>query len=313
MDDKGSKYYYSRLTDDEKDIYNRICTSLLNFEPKLFINRASYTDIHKILNAVLFDNPVFFYLNSNGIMIARGPLGIELRFGYDYSQSDADALWQKAQSRIDDFMTRIKPNMKPLAKQIEAHRWMQQNIKIAQQPYDKTCFSLVGALVKGECVCEGFAHAYKLICDRLHLASIIVTGVGHLPDGSSQLHAWNITRIDGVTAHIDVTWDTIYGLGSYDYFNLTDDEISVDHEFDRAVYPKCDNNSLGYFSINKLVAKDLSELINLIKKNAHNDFFSVKLEFQWENEYFRKCGFPQGQVRYNKARNIVFYKKYSCT
>ena len=83
MDDKGSKYYYSRLSTDEKDIYNNISNALLKFEPTLSIKNISSLDIHKILNAVLFDNPVFFYLNSRGIMIARSQFGLQLQFKYD--------------------------------------------------------------------------------------------------------------------------------------------------------------------------------------------------------------------------------------
>ena len=309
MDDKGSKYYYSRLTEDEKVVYNRICEALLCFESTLVVNQISSVSIHKILNSVLFDNPVFFYLNSDGIMIAKSPMGLKLIFRYDYSKSEADAMWHAAQSRIDDFMTQIKPGMKPLAKQIEAHRWMQKNIKIAEKPYDKTCFSLVGALVKGTCVCEGFAHAYKLICDRLHLASIIVTGTGHLPDGSTELHAWNITRIDGITAHIDVTWNTIFGVGAYDYFNLTDDEIAVDHEFDRSIYPSCTSKSLSYFTLNGLVANNESELRSIVAENFSKDFFSVQLEFPCDTYCLARCCFPRGEIRLNKARNIVSYKK----
>ena len=309
MDNKGSKYYYSHLTEDEKGIYNLICEALLRFEPTLSVKRVSSANMKKILNAVLFDNPVFFYLNSSGVMFARSTFGLQLMFHYDYSRSEAEAMWQTAQSKIDEFMTRIKPGMKPLAKQIEAHRWMQQNIRIAEQPYDKTCFSLVGALIKGSCVCEGFAHAYKLICDRLHLASIIVTGTGHLPDGSTELHAWNITRIDGVTAHIDVTWDTIFGLGSSDYFNLTDDEIAVDHEFDRGMYPPCTSNSFSYFAMNQLVAHNESQLRNIVAANRHKEFFSVKLEFPCNTYCLARCGFPRGELRLNEARNIVSYKK----
>ena len=104
MDDKGSKYYYSRLADNEKDIYNRICEALLRFEPTLSVEGASSTDMQKILNAVLFDNPVFFYLNSRSVMIARSPFGLQLMFRYDYTKSEADAMWQTAQSKIDEFM-----------------------------------------------------------------------------------------------------------------------------------------------------------------------------------------------------------------
>ena len=310
MDDKGSKYYYSRLSDGEKEIYNSICEALLRFEHVLSIRDASSMDIHKIINAVLFDNPVFFYLNSRRVMIGKSPFGLKLMFSYEYSKAEAQSLWQTAQNKIDRFIqTYIKPNMKPLARQIEAHRWMQQNIVMAKPPYDRECFSLVGALVKGCCVCEGFAHAYKLLCDRMYIASIIVTGTGIKPDGTTEAHAWNITRIDGVTAHIDVTWDTIYGEGSYDYFNLSDDEIAVDHIFDRSVYPKCTENNLNYFKLNGLIAHDRDELCRIIANNRQKAVFSVKLEFECNASYLAGCGFPPGKLRYNTARNIVLFSR----
>lgn len=185
MNDSGAKYYYSRLTDDEKEIYASICKALLNFEPVLTLRHALMGNMQKILNAVLFDNPVFFYLNRKRVAISKSPFGLILVFRYDYSRPDAEAMWQTAQKRLDQFMGMcIKPNMNSLAKQIEAHRWMQQNIKIAKAPYGRECFSLVGALVKGRCVCEGFAHGYKLICDRMHIASIIVTGTAIKEDGT---------------------------------------------------------------------------------------------------------------------------------
>lgn len=310
MNDSGARYYYSRLTDNEREIYESICKALLSFEPALTLRHAPIGNMQKILKSVLFDNPVFFYLNRKRVAVLQNPFGLTLVFQYDYSRPDAEAMWQTAQIRLDRFMERcIKPNMNSLAKQIEAHRWMQQNIKIAKAPYGRECFSLVGALVKGCCVCEGFAHGYKLICDRMHIASIIVTGTAINADGTREAHAWNITRIDGVTAHIDVTWDTIYGVGSYDYFNLSDDEIAADHIYDRSLYPRCEKNNINYFKLNKLVAYNKSELCSIIANNRQREFFSVKLEFQCDAGLLSECGFPSGRLRYNAARNIVSFAK----
>ena len=310
MDNTGSKYYYSRLNDGQKRVYNDICGALLRFEPMLNVRRISAAEISKVMNYVLLDNPVFFYLNKKRVATAKTIFGLTLMFHYDYSENDAKIMWQKAQSVLDEFMqTRINPNMPPLAKQIEAHRWIQQNIKTANAPYTPECFSLVGALINKTCVCQGFAQTYKMICDRLHLASIIVSGTAIKPDKSTEPHAWNITRIDGVTSHIDVTWDTVCGIGSYDYFNLTDDEISADHIFDRTVYPKCNDNSLGYFTLNQLVARSECELKSLIAANRQKPHFSVKLEFPCTAPFLANCGFPPGELRYNEARNIVFYKR----
>lgn len=40
MKDNGSRFYYSRLTDGEKNLYDRICEALLRFEPALSIHAA---------------------------------------------------------------------------------------------------------------------------------------------------------------------------------------------------------------------------------------------------------------------------------
>jgi len=56
-------------------------------------------------------------------------------------------------------------------------------------------------------------------------------------------HAWNIVNIGGKYRHIDVTWDDpefdLEGSIWHDYFSLTDDQVSRDHRWNQALYPKC--------------------------------------------------------------------------
>ena len=179
--------------------------------------------------------------------------------------------------------TRIRPGMPPLARQIEAHRWMQQHIRIADGADTREQHSAVGALVQGSCVCEGFAHAYKLLCDRLHLASILVTGTARRPDGVVEPHAWNITRLEGITAHID-------------------------HCFDGDLYPACTEKRFDYFTSNQLVARDPAQLGRLIAAQAHKACFSVKLAFPWDASLLDTSGFPAGRIRYNQAQNVLFFQ-----
>lgn len=140
-----------------------------------------------------------------------------------------------------------------------------------------------------------------------YMALIIVTGTGIKRDGTTEAHAWNITRIDGVTAHIDVTWVTIYGVGSYDYFNLSDAEIAVVHIFDRSVYPKCIENNLNYFKLDGLIAHDRDDLCRIIANNRQKAVSSVKLEFECNASQLAGCSFPPGKLRYNTAINIVLF------
>jgi len=66
-----------------------------------------------------------------------------------------------------------------------------------------------GALVNGSAVGEGFAMAFKALCDELGFECIVV--LGHL-DG--MIHAWNIVSLYGDHYHIDVAMCSVDGIES---------------------------------------------------------------------------------------------------
>lgn len=313
MKDNGSKFYYSRLTDGEKNLYDRICEALLRFEPALSIHagmgKVFTVDIKKIMTAVLFDNPVFFYLDRRRVITKQTPMYIQLIFQYDYTKEEAELLWERVQKRIDLFIKNsIRPGMSQLAKQLKVHNFL-YTVRTSGKPYDKDDFSVIGALIKDHCVCEGYAKAYKLICDRLGLASIIVVGEALHENGASEAHSWNITRINGITAHTDAAWDARFGGASYDYFNLCDADISADHSFDADFYPKCEPNRINYFYKNGLIARDEDELRKIIADKADEPYYSVKLLFPFSKERLDEFSFGIGMLRYNAAQNIIGFIK----
>ena len=279
MKDNGSRFYYSRLTDGEKNLYDRICEALLRFEPALSIHagmgKAFTVDTKKIMTAVLFDNPVFFYLDRRRVITKQTPMYIQLIFQYDYTKEEAEKLWAEVENRIELFIKNsIKPDMSPLAKQLKVHNFL-YTIHTAEEPFDSDCFSVVGALLRDRCVCEGFAKAYKLLCDRLGIASIVVVGEALHENGRREPHSWNITRIKGVTAHTDAAWDSRFGGAAYDYFNLCDADIAADHCFDTELYPKCVPNEINYFYKNGLIARDEDELRKIMADQIGYSFLSL--------------------------------------
>jgi len=309
----GSKFYYSKLTDGEKNLYDRITDALGCFAPALSIHagmgRDFTVDIQKILTWVLLDNPGLFYLDSSRIIIKQTPMYIQLCFQYDYTQAEAEKLSGEIKEKLVAFMCDyIEPKMTPLAKQLAVHKYLQSTITPQKENTNRDSYSVIGALIRRSCVCEGFAKAYKLLCDYLRIASIVVSGEG-TKDGKSEAHAWNITRIKDVTAHMDITWDVIGGVGSYDYFNLCDADIAADHSFDTVLYPKCTPNKINYFYKNGLIATNEDEAKKIITKNADKDFFSVKLLFPITHEQLGGLGFPSGKLRFNDTQNVVMYTK----
>ena len=59
-----------------------------------------------------------------------------------------------------------------------------------------------GALMEGKSVCQGYAYAFKLLCDKAQIPCWIVTGTyGDEP------HAWNYVWVNNNYYLVDVTWD----------------------------------------------------------------------------------------------------------
>lgn len=56
-----------------------------------------------------------------------------------------------------------------------------------------------------------------------------------------QNHAWNLVKIRGNWYHMDVTWDDplpdVAGRVTYQYYNLTDEQMRKDHSLDSSLYP----------------------------------------------------------------------------
>jgi len=141
-----------------------------------------------------------------------------------------------------------------------------------------TC-SAVGALVDRRAQCEGFAKAFKLLCDRAGLRCIYVEGELQ-QGGSSGPHAWNMVWIQGVPYHVDVTaMLTTGGVESGSYLNLSDDQISKSHRWDRSLVPACrttlqptptsESNSLqsfqNLFGLRMMISKALQDRETQIK------------------------------------------------
>lgn len=100
-------------------------------------------------------------------------------------------------------------------------------------------YSLSGLLKNGEGVCQGYAQLFWALCLNTKIPAGMI--YGNAGGGS---HAWNIVSIYGDCFHVDVTWnDPIPDQGQkvrYDYYNLSEKEISKDHKWDYTNNCTCD-------------------------------------------------------------------------
>jgi transglutaminase/protease-like cytokinesis protein 3 len=80
----------------------------------------------------------------------------------------------------------------------------------------KNAHNVIGSLVDGECVCDGYAKAFQLLSNLTDLGydAAFVSGTGTNSSGNSESHAWNAVNIDDVWYYIDVTWNDPFVNGS---------------------------------------------------------------------------------------------------
>jgi len=88
-----------------------------------------------------------------------------------------------------------------------------------------------GALVNASAIGEGYAMAFKALCDGLDLDCRVVLGFF---DG--KYHAWNMVLLDGEFYHIDVAMSDINGIENC--FLMTDAEFMEMYEWDFESTPR---------------------------------------------------------------------------
>lgn len=144
--------------------------------------------------------PAYLYSPAEATKI-RGQLDAAAQSIISEHINDHQSDYDKVRS-LHDY---LKSNLEYDTVAASSHRPNERNIAEAH--------NIIGALLKHKCVCEGFAKAFKFLCDKIDLECWVVSGKGSSSIGAGP-HAWNIVKINGYYHHVDVTWDNQYSDSS---------------------------------------------------------------------------------------------------
>ena len=109
--------------------------------------------------------------------------------------------------------------------------------------FDDFAMTAYGALVQGKAVGEGYAMAYKAVCDKLGLECSIIVG-----RRNGVNHAWNIIKLEDSYYHVDPAMCAVNGIENA--FLLRDADMS-EYWWDPLYYNKVCDGDLTYQSIIK--------------------------------------------------------------
>ncbi|PFZ88997.1 S-layer homology domain-containing protein [Bacillus wiedmannii] len=189
------------------------------------------------------------------------------------------------------------------------------------------------ALANRSAVCQGYALLTYQLLKEAGIENHFVVGTG---DG--QPHAWNLVKIENKWYHLDTTFDDPIpdeqGRVTYPYFNLSDEQIARNHEWNRGDYPQATTNyystltnkiaaggtktpayqqilkdtKLNYLG-NKYIANNYNEFKN--KMQQHYNEKSPKIEILYKQSMdgaLQDVKKVIGEIGYPQGANRVSYK-----
>ena len=150
-------------------------------------------------------------------------------------------------------------------------------------------YSIIGPLLHGHAICEGYAKAFKYLCEQSQLNCLVVGGKAlNAKTCKMENHAWNILYIGNNSyAHVDVTWNSGKPCGAnmiYSYFNLSDDLIGNDHYWDRTSVPVCIGTNANSMRVIESAVELADYLCAKITSKEYSIDFMVSKRFNTTEE-----------------------------
>ncbi len=233
---------YNLLNDNQKKIYDAVKNSELGtmsvsvtYDSGVFpVNELTNAFLTAVMNAISYDLPEFFYHAGCTASYSYNNLGYVTRIDYKfklisvnlqtesgtitvsptYTDSTVAACCAELESVLDS-LTFDTSNRYNFVKDV--HDYLCKNIiypDIPSNEYVGDCHDAYGALVNGYAVCQGYAEAFKLICDKYNIPCVYITGTAN---GGG--HGWNAVQMDdGKWYLVDATWDDQNTYLFYDFF-----------------------------------------------------------------------------------------------
>lgn len=226
-----SRYYRRILTPEEKPLYDALAEGLTRMDAQIPIPFAPQLNPSRYTQAVLLDYPELFYVDFSRLSFSFSPLGSRVAAVY---RAPAEQIRRQAEEigRVADGIVYGCAGKAP----VEAERVLHDGLAelctygtLADREDD--AHSIHGAFLDRLCVCEGYAKAFKYLCDRAKLQCLVIEGEASPPNQESGPHTWNMINLDGEIYHVDVTFDRLIEKRHHSmaYFNLSDAEIGFDH------------------------------------------------------------------------------------
>ena len=262
------KYFYNQLEEESRIIYRAFESNKEQMKTGTYQIElgTSFSDLlsqsngqeqlgeyyQSAIEAYIYDNAEVFYLSPRKMYLniettTRGEnstynvfinSGNESNYLTDEFQSKEQI--DQAVSQIEQVKNQILQNKTGNTfEDIKmVHDYLIDTISYDSSLSKTNIYNVYGALINRECVCEGYARAFKYLLDELDIPCVMVIGTATNSQGETENHAWNYVQLNGIWYAVDTTWDDpiVVGGGTaseesrYKYFLVGKEIIDQDHK-----------------------------------------------------------------------------------
>ena len=289
----GSGYYRSFLSEQGKAFYDGIDSQL---RKEVFSGKTGFSvhcpataasDCFSAYKALRDDHPEYFFLGPQCEFTRSGKSGM-LKYPILYSADNIKGIQLRMRKCIYQIVQGTAFLNSTIEKEILVYRRIAYRLSYKDHD-DVRDHNIVGPVLLSSGVCEGY-NALLLLCfRRIGIPCIKVYG----KSGTGSWHCWTIAWIDNIPVHCDVTWERKEGnIVCFDYFNLSDEQISRDHyRFRSSGTPVCTTDALNFYNHNNLSVNSFHDLRNRLKSDLRNGSSPILIHFNYypsEGDYLRE-------------------------
>ena len=312
-----SRYGYLSLDASEKEIYNSIVEGAKNYSKEIKISREIKKErLEEICEMIIIEENSLYYLSDEYILTHNALTGkvtsIVLNYKYDYEE--LAYLNTMTEEKVAEILSKTDDSMSDVDKlRIFHDEIIFFFIYATEGRYISTPF---GALVEGNALCEGYARAMAILCNKSGIENMIATGTQYNSDGNGntteEAHMWNMIKVDGLWYNMDVTWDDPASIKdgrelgddyiSYSYFLIPNNELrpTLSIRTDLVEPPMAYSLDSNYFVYYGYYAESYDEAKEILEK-------AIKDGYERGDHYVRiKLSTP---ALYKEAAYKLFSKK----
>ena len=267
------RYYYGQLTKPLQGVYDTLLSGFRVYAPSIRIPDVEQGQLAEVYLRLKLDEPLLFYVTGYSYRFYPGAEHVELLPEYLFDKGKIRTHQQAIAARIER-LTRPLQGKSQLEKEMAIHDFILDSVR-----YDKLKKSysheIIGPLTQGVGVCEGIAKTVKVLCDAMGVECIIALSEANPEKGVRYRHTWNVLTIDGKRYHMDATFDNSLQRGThrYDYFNLDDRHIFLDHEALVLPVPECTEDKGYYYrSISLTKTEDVANRVRQALRKKQKQF-----------------------------------------